>query len=518
MPLIAVDQLPDWIQLAGVPRQLDAEQAVGLINLGPLSEDGVGPYEVRLRVDRIRAIMRGRAEEDDEEAPLTPSDSISEKEQGMGVGNIPEERTKETTSRSLNQTSETEAVGTQDKALKHIQETVLPEETAATATEAATTPLVRKARGWDDASEMISTDVVSAGPKKQSKSVKQGHDNKTDGGIEQPPPEPMLSASRHNTAAKAAGDKPAQRDKPIRPHLTQDMVDTRTRRAVVPRIKDKNFGTNPGTNYCRHWCHHGTCKWGWECRYQHQMPTTQESLREVGLKDLPTWYLLMMAGGGFPGMGENTGLGLHSGTNVGFNTMGPLNHPWAGNNTNSLLARLNRGTHTTSTLLHTPTRPQPNAFPLHASPMDVRLIQGRMSAMLAGSTAMSNRQKLRQIKEMRELVLRTNVLEQNHPSKLLGLGTRHLQPHGRANLHTNASVAANAAGLSAASRRQALREAERGTVTAVEIPFKVGNGEGKACGSFDELEGRLSSVGSDGEGDDGGRQTTVREGKLVDIE
>ena len=57
VPLIAVDQLPDWIQLAGVPRELDAEQTIGLINLGIVEMEDDSIFEVRLHHDKIRAIL-----------------------------------------------------------------------------------------------------------------------------------------------------------------------------------------------------------------------------------------------------------------------------------------------------------------------------------------------------------------------------------------------------------------------------------------------------------------------------
>ncbi len=36
-------------------------------------------------------------------------------------------------------------------------------------------------------------------------------------------------------------------------------------------------------NYCKHWCHHGTCKFGYNCRYDHVMPATMAGLQSVGL-------------------------------------------------------------------------------------------------------------------------------------------------------------------------------------------------------------------------------------------
>jgi hypothetical protein len=59
VPLIAVDQLPDWMQLVGVPRELDAEQTIGLMNLGIIDKEDGDVYEVRLHHVKIRTILDG---------------------------------------------------------------------------------------------------------------------------------------------------------------------------------------------------------------------------------------------------------------------------------------------------------------------------------------------------------------------------------------------------------------------------------------------------------------------------
>ncbi|PBP22553.1 CAP-Gly domain-containing protein [Diplocarpon rosae] len=46
----------------------------------------------------------------------------------------------------------------------------------------------------------------------------------------------------------------------------------------------------PQTQLCRHWCHHGICKWGQQCRYRHIMPMSSSGLQEVGLGDWPLWF------------------------------------------------------------------------------------------------------------------------------------------------------------------------------------------------------------------------------------
>ncbi|KAH6663880.1 hypothetical protein B0J14DRAFT_682872 [Halenospora varia] len=50
------------------------------------------------------------------------------------------------------------------------------------------------------------------------------------------------------------------------------------------------------TQLCRHWCTHGICKWGQQCRYRHIMPMTLPGLREVGLSDWPGWWRGMNPG------------------------------------------------------------------------------------------------------------------------------------------------------------------------------------------------------------------------------
>jgi hypothetical protein len=52
-----------------------------------------------------------------------------------------------------------------------------------------------------------------------------------------------------------------------------------------------NSNSSPATTQlCRHWCSHGICKWGQQCRYRHIMPMTLHGLQEVGLPDWPMWF------------------------------------------------------------------------------------------------------------------------------------------------------------------------------------------------------------------------------------
>ncbi|KAI1864295.1 hypothetical protein JX265_008666 [Neoarthrinium moseri] len=92
-------------------------------------------------------------------------------------------------------------------------------------------------------------------------------------------------------------------------------IDTRNAAAAAPSSGPGGKGThNNGTSsiFCRHWCHHGKCKWGPVCKYQHEMPASRAGLREVGLADFPVWYKagveFSLAGSGYwaPGAGATT--------------------------------------------------------------------------------------------------------------------------------------------------------------------------------------------------------------------
>ncbi|KAI0103734.1 hypothetical protein GGR51DRAFT_561666 [Nemania sp. FL0031] len=55
--------------------------------------------------------------------------------------------------------------------------------------------------------------------------------------------------------------------------------------------KTKKTAVAKSKVYCRNWCQRGTCRYDEECRYVHEMPVTAQELREVGLVDYPPWWL-----------------------------------------------------------------------------------------------------------------------------------------------------------------------------------------------------------------------------------
>ena len=56
------------------------------------------------------------------------------------------------------------------------------------------------------------------------------------------------------------------------------------------------YAVYPPRQVCRHWCAHGLCKWGHNCRHSHIMPMTTTGLQEVGLADWPAWFRALNSG------------------------------------------------------------------------------------------------------------------------------------------------------------------------------------------------------------------------------
>lgn len=446
VPLIAVDQLPDWMQLASVPRELNPEQTTGLTNLGVVDKGGDGVYEVRLHHDKIRAILSGREK--------------------MTSGSSPDREGKAKPSNNKSSSPQAEQ-DDKDSELGNIS--------------------------------LLSLDPVHEEPAAEPQDQNPPH-----------PAERMLGTLRHNII-----DTTARGGKPIRPHMTQAMRD-KPHPAAVQRGSGNGSGSitkdrlpqatngNHDSVFCRHWCHYGTCKWGRGCRFQHRMPTTSEGLREVGLKDFPTWYLLVMGGGGFhdmtaasPGSGLDSLFGGLGGVwnRPGATTLSPPSQCLPTTTSAAAAARAASHPHPSAPAPHR----QPPATQHHPSPTDLLLVQGRMSGLLASPNAMSNRQKLRQVKEMRDILMRGS---RTHASA-------HAHAHAHANLHTNASVAANAAKL----RQQAGRRIQQEYVSDLPAAMRAAVGVGVGDDVDDEVRpedsvsrGRRDSVDACVEGE---RQSLV---------
>ncbi|CEI64080.1 hypothetical protein FVEN_g10840 [Fusarium venenatum] len=104
-------------------------------------------------------------------------------------------------------------------------------------------------------------------------------------------PETLTSLPSH-TSALQVKLKPAQglsssRHNPENQQQQKSIVD----KEPSPLQPNTTSPSSELPSPCRHWCHHGVCKWGLDCHYEHTMPTTSTGLAEVGLSQFPDWWL-----------------------------------------------------------------------------------------------------------------------------------------------------------------------------------------------------------------------------------
>ena len=262
VPLIAVDELPEWLDIVGVPRELTAEQTVGLCNLGtiPRSE---GAFPVRITTSTPDVLASPPASWA-EAAPATLEES--ERQRDLAKPAVEGKGADPASARNALKRQQSEATG------------------------ADTT-------GVHPASSL----KIPRGPECRECSPA------------------GLQKSIHNVEAQSASQQ--QREHEAQP--------PKERRACSPMTYPDSNKTTSQTvaqsEYCRHWCHHGTCKWGIRCRYLHAMLTTHEGLGEVELREVPQWWVVTMlqGAGGSPGMLAAPDRSLA----VDQDSRGPLFHP-----------------------------------------------------------------------------------------------------------------------------------------------------------------------------------------------
>lgn len=229
VPLIAVDQLPAWLEIVGIPRQLTVEQTVGLSNLGIVTR-GSTKYDVKIHWSSHQ--------------PADP------------------------TTQALGRTHDD---GTQNASVTHLSSHPVADSSG------IASPHGRLQAGPPNPTEpahladrMMAHDSrrSSLSPRRQSHCI---------------PAANLLRPSSATTGAVNVSPNSNQLlPLPLSPHH-------KYLRPLVVGVK------GPAPHFCRHWCHHGTCKWGSYCRYAHRMPATASELEEVGLKAFPAWWTVAVA-------------------------------------------------------------------------------------------------------------------------------------------------------------------------------------------------------------------------------
>ncbi|KAL2016953.1 hypothetical protein VTK56DRAFT_2829 [Thermocarpiscus australiensis] len=255
VPLVAVDELPEWLDLVGVPRELAIEQTIGLCNLGTAAKSK-SPYAVKIKTARPSpsAEKKREVKPDNDAAPVD----------GNGMASNPHLPPHPSASSP--------------------SETNVPTTAAAPAPSPSPIhPADRMKAHWSDA---------------HARSLALINDSDSDKQHRYPQPQSSTAPS---------------------PSTTSTITTSST---ISSSLAPSNKKKNDAPEYCRHWCHHGTCKWGLHCRYLHAMPTTPAELAAVGLREVPAWWVAASAAGEFGEFGAAQHHHHHGGLGFGGHGMG----------------------------------------------------------------------------------------------------------------------------------------------------------------------------------------------------
>ncbi|OAA56561.1 zinc finger DNA-binding protein [Niveomyces insectorum RCEF 264] len=270
VPLIAVDQLPDWINIVGVPRVLQPAEAVGMV--------AIGGYERWGRADVLeQAVQNGGQGEDDLEQTedvttvfevcLRPENILANREE------LPAAAARGHTDGA----SHTAAAAAHDE--------------GPTAHPVPTTELTAP-EGSDHGDQTTPTkpadDKDRAGP--TDTMDRANMTNMTDTAVDYALAAKIAADWQHWQATNASGGSSIRGRSRSRSSSTHGSLFASATNGAEPRSRGPR--RKPGTPRlpCKYWCHRGACAYGDSCKFVHIMPTTPEGLQAVNLAGLPAWW------------------------------------------------------------------------------------------------------------------------------------------------------------------------------------------------------------------------------------
>ncbi|KAI1390268.1 uncharacterized protein F4822DRAFT_231081 [Hypoxylon trugodes] len=342
VPLVPVDQLPEWVGIIGVPRELGLEQTVGLTNLGTVVRNP----------DYYQVYMHNSLQQAPPAPPAIPS-SITEgasresrqhqqqqqqqrpmDENGIRNDNgvlIPvnasyisaSSSTSSTLSSSLESATESPLNTRVDPAMRSLASSIhnpntntIPSKKAEGTGNPTTVTKPEKPKAISNGSNipllypqqrLPSPTVAGSTPpmNPNSSPYPMMHPyNPLQPSLYVTPSIPTLHPAdrMQQTWYNPSAPSGAKNSHTSIPPSTST---TRKNTSSTSTSQPPNPSSGGGSIYCKHWCHRGTCRWGPQCRYAHAMPATPEGLREVGLGHHPAWWTAAMnmafGAGGFGG-------------------------------------------------------------------------------------------------------------------------------------------------------------------------------------------------------------------------
>ncbi|KAI0175580.1 hypothetical protein GGR52DRAFT_589347 [Hypoxylon sp. FL1284] len=333
VPLVAVDQLPEGLNLVGIPRELRLEQTIGLTNLGTVDRN---PEYHQVYTDDV-----DDDDDDDDEhqcqqqqCPQHLTEAIEDIRQLMpsGLSSATTSLASTSSSSPPMSVSGPAPVYGYTGSLEKRPANVLPPQ-ASSVSPSGTYPVPQlypqlQPQQSPPCHHGVSTPVLIPTPRlppppQQPRSQLQSHSQP------QPPPQPQPQPQLPKTQGMHPADRMLRSwyppGVPLHPALPQPQhhpqPKTTSTSAPAPNpgssssnnTSSANSNSNKSSKPCRHWCLHGTCRWGGQCRFAHAMPLDAAGLRDVAMAAPATWLRaalsLALGAEGHPGLVGGGGKG-----------------------------------------------------------------------------------------------------------------------------------------------------------------------------------------------------------------
>ncbi|ERS96061.1 hypothetical protein HMPREF1624_07597 [Sporothrix schenckii ATCC 58251] len=308
VPLVAVDQLPAWVGIVGVPRELTPEQAAQMIAIASDSEaDTAGKTDN----DESQHGQAGQSADDVFEVHIvTKEGGASNAMPAVAQSPTVKAEVTEETARPVSLTpspdvedNDAQIVVAKAKDTIEAKENKAGEEVAhtdSTMSALLASPHLRQGDKHTDGALSSMVDDMLANLSETSLCAILNHPALVDdlididvaAGQAAPVPLPM-----HGLADEAQGDEESDhcgKDKDDK----DDKDDKRVKpTAAGSPLKTLKAGWPPlkrccanAVRPCRRWCRTGFCPFGDSCRYAHVLPQTPEGLAAINMDRLPTWW------------------------------------------------------------------------------------------------------------------------------------------------------------------------------------------------------------------------------------
>lgn len=265
VPLIAVDQLPAWMDVVGIPRELSREQAANLSSLGIVPKGE--PYDVHFTPAALHAPEIPGSQMD----PTAKAYTNQKAELVSGQSAVGHYGGKITNGgavsagRIINSVGDRPLIGLHQRPASPVPLGVSRENPYPMMYPRKSLTLGRRDFGEHPAERLLRAshaltlrETRTAG-NRALLSVSSRSSSLTS---------PSLSSSCPTTTTTQ------------KVNITSNVKESKSH---APPAREVNKTDEKGT-YCRRWCRNGTCPFGEDCWYRHEMPHTAQELRRAGVK------------------------------------------------------------------------------------------------------------------------------------------------------------------------------------------------------------------------------------------